>query len=217
MDTRASTANPSSVLPVLIALLMNSSWGRWAPIIQQLDANVLAAPVTVVDEDGPDDEPGQKDLTQLTIDYDSAPGVVSSPGTGLETHQRHADHLDALFAAATSTTTCSSTSRCARSRSGTPPSRAPAVRGRTPAGMTASRSLFTNRSSVSRLDSTSAPSVWASTRSMAARTRPHPAPSSCRTSPAGLQTRSWSTSAPIPRRFHTPIRQDCVLVPRTAS
>jgi hypothetical protein len=43
----------------------------------------LAAPITVVDDAGADDEPGQKDLNALTVDY-GAPGAteaqeVSSP------------------------------------------------------------------------------------------------------------------------------------------
>ncbi len=95
MDTRASTRTRLSVLPVFIALLMNLFIGPLAPIIQQLDANVLAAPVTVPDEDGPNDEPGQKDLTQLTIDYDSAPGVTLVTWNWDETGTSGANTLDA--------------------------------------------------------------------------------------------------------------------------
>ena len=93
--TQASTGTRLSLLPVLIALLMNLFIGPLAPIIQQLDANVLAAPVTVADEDGPNDEPGQKDLTQLTIDYDSAPGVTLVTWNWDETGTSGANTLDA--------------------------------------------------------------------------------------------------------------------------
>jgi len=76
MDTRASTRNRLSVLPVLIAVLMNLFMGPLAPIISNGLADVLAAPETVVDENGANDEPGQKDLTQLTIDYAGLPTSV---------------------------------------------------------------------------------------------------------------------------------------------
>ena len=95
MNTRATTGTRLFLLPVLIALLMNLVIGPLAPIIQQLDADVLAAPVTVPDEDGPNDEPGQKDLTQLTIDYDSAPGVVLVTWNWDETGTSGANTLDA--------------------------------------------------------------------------------------------------------------------------
>lgn len=36
-----------------------------------LSGVALAAPITVIDDAGPDDEPGQKDLNQLTVDFDS--------------------------------------------------------------------------------------------------------------------------------------------------
>ena len=39
---------------------------------------VMAAPVVVVDDQGPDDEPGQKDLSQLTVEYTG--GVLTFSG-----------------------------------------------------------------------------------------------------------------------------------------
>ena len=65
-----------SVIPVFIALLMNLFIGPLAPIINDGLSDVLAAPETVVDENGANDEPGQKDLTQLTIDYAGLPTSV---------------------------------------------------------------------------------------------------------------------------------------------
>ena len=76
MDTRASTSTRLSLVPIVIALLMNLVIGPLAPVIQDGIGDVLAAPETVVDENGPNDEPGQKDLTQLTIDYDGLPASV---------------------------------------------------------------------------------------------------------------------------------------------
>ena len=55
---------------------MNLVIGPLAPVIQQGVADVLAVPVSVNDEDGPNDEPGQKDLTKLTIDYAGLPTSV---------------------------------------------------------------------------------------------------------------------------------------------
>ena len=73
MNTRASTRNYRIfLLPAIIALLMNMVIGPLAPVLQQ----VLALPVTVADQNGPNDEPGQKDLTQLTIDYAGLPTSV---------------------------------------------------------------------------------------------------------------------------------------------
>jgi len=76
METRASTSTRLSLIPIVIALLMNLVIGPLAPIIQDGIGDVLAAPETVVDENGANDEPGQKDLTQLTIDYDGLPASV---------------------------------------------------------------------------------------------------------------------------------------------
>jgi uncharacterized repeat protein (TIGR01451 family) len=77
MDTRASsTTTRLSLIPVVIALLMNLVIGPLAPVFQDGVADVLAAPETVNDEQGANDEPGQKDLTQLTIDYDGLPTSV---------------------------------------------------------------------------------------------------------------------------------------------
>jgi fimbrial isopeptide formation D2 family protein len=76
MDTRASTTTRLSLIPVVIALLMNLVIGPLAPALQAGIGDVLAAPETVPDEDGPNDEPGQKDLTQLTIDYAGLPATV---------------------------------------------------------------------------------------------------------------------------------------------
>lgn len=77
MDTRASTTTTRlSLIPVVIALLMNLVIGPLAPVLQDGIADVLAAPETVVDENGANDEPGQKDLTQLTIDYAGLPASV---------------------------------------------------------------------------------------------------------------------------------------------
>ena len=76
MDTRASTTTRLSLVPVVIALLMNLVIGPLAPVLQDGIADVLAAPETVVDENGANDEPGQKDLTQLTIDYAGLPASV---------------------------------------------------------------------------------------------------------------------------------------------
>ena len=76
MDTRASTSTRLSLIPIVIALLMNLVIGPLAPVIQDGIGDVLAAPETVVDENGANDEPGQKDLTQLTIDYDGLPASV---------------------------------------------------------------------------------------------------------------------------------------------
>ena len=73
MNTQTSTRNYRIfLLPAILALLMNMVIGPLAPIIQQ----VLAAPVSIADEDGPNDEPGQKDLTKLTIDYAGLPTSV---------------------------------------------------------------------------------------------------------------------------------------------
>ncbi len=59
---------------------------RAAMILGQLTALGLAAhqtaflatsgPITVVDDGGPDDEPGQKDLNQMTVDFDSLPTSI---------------------------------------------------------------------------------------------------------------------------------------------
>jgi len=76
MSTQASTRTRLFLLPVLIALLLNTVIGPLAPIIQDGVADVLAAPVTLIDENGANDFPGQKDLTQLTVDYDVV-GAVS--------------------------------------------------------------------------------------------------------------------------------------------
>ncbi|MCV0377594.1 hypothetical protein, partial [Microbacterium sp.] len=76
MDTRATTSTRLSLIPIVIALLMNLVIGPLAPIIQDGIGDVLAAPETVVDENGANDEPGQKDLTQLTIDYAGLPASV---------------------------------------------------------------------------------------------------------------------------------------------
>src|SRR5688500_10092792 len=76
MDTRVSTRTQLSVLPIFIAIIMNLFIGPLAPIIDQGLSDVLAAPETVADEDGPNDEPGQKDLTSLTIDYANLPTSV---------------------------------------------------------------------------------------------------------------------------------------------
>ena len=55
---------------------MNLFIGPLAPMIDQGLSAVLAAPVSVSDEDGANDEPGQKDLTKLTIDYADLPTSV---------------------------------------------------------------------------------------------------------------------------------------------
>jgi uncharacterized repeat protein (TIGR01451 family) len=69
MSTHA--ASPFRAFPVLIAVIFNLVAGPLAPII---GSPAAAAPVTLVDEQGANDEPGQKDLTQLTVDY----GVTGS-------------------------------------------------------------------------------------------------------------------------------------------
>ena len=76
MDTRASTSTRLSLIPIVIALLMNLVIGPLAPIIQDGIGDVLAAPESINDQDGANDEPGQKDLTKLTIDYAGLPASV---------------------------------------------------------------------------------------------------------------------------------------------
>ena len=76
MDTRVSTGTRLSLLPVLIALLMNLVIGPLAPVIQQGESDVLGALVFISDQDGANDEPGQKDLTRLGIDYAGLPTSV---------------------------------------------------------------------------------------------------------------------------------------------
>ena len=205
MDTRASTRTRLSVLPVFIALLMNLFIGPLAPIIQQLDANVLAAPVTVPDEDGPNDEPGQKDLTQLTIDYDSAPGVTLVTWNWDETGTSGANTLDACSLFDINDNLFVDFALCAITV-GDPAQSSPG----SPRAYTCGDDRVdrcTNQVLVSDFDSTCTIGVGREPVRWGAMTRRHPAPSSCRTFPRGLQIRSWSTSAPIPRRFHTPIRQ----------
>ena len=76
MDSRASTATRFSVLPILIALLMNLLIGPLSPILDGDRSNALAALEVINDEQGANDEPGQKDLTQLGIDYAGLPNSV---------------------------------------------------------------------------------------------------------------------------------------------
>src|SRR5687768_11180581 len=76
MDTRVSTRTRLSVLPIFIALLMNLFIGPLAPLIDQGLNDVLAAPESIEDEQGANDEPNQKDLTKLTIDYANLPTSV---------------------------------------------------------------------------------------------------------------------------------------------
>jgi len=76
MSTQASTRTRILLLPVLVALLMNLVIGPLAPVFQDAGADVLAALVFVPDEDGANDEPGQKDLTRLGIDYAGLPTSV---------------------------------------------------------------------------------------------------------------------------------------------
>ena len=76
MDTRASTRTRLSVLPIFIALLLNLFIGPLSPILDTGINIVSAAPTTVPDEDGPNDEPGQKDLTLLTTDYAGLPTSI---------------------------------------------------------------------------------------------------------------------------------------------
>ena len=76
MDTRASTSTRLSLVPVVIALLMNLVIGPLAPIIQDGVGDVFAAAEYVSDEQGANDEPGQKDLTRLGIDYAGLPTAV---------------------------------------------------------------------------------------------------------------------------------------------
>jgi hypothetical protein len=73
MDSRASTATRISIVPVLIALLMNLLIGPLAPVLNTDSSNALAALEVINDEQGANDEPGQKDLTQLGIDYAGLP------------------------------------------------------------------------------------------------------------------------------------------------
>ena len=74
METRAATRNYRIfLLPAIIALLMNMVIGPLAPVFQQGSSNVLGALEFVSDENGPNDEPGQKDLTRLGIDYAGLP------------------------------------------------------------------------------------------------------------------------------------------------
>jgi uncharacterized repeat protein (TIGR01451 family) len=75
MESRASTATRIRLIPILIALLMNLMIGPLAPVIDPA-SDVLAAPTTAIDENGANDEPGQKDLTRLTIDYAGLPTSV---------------------------------------------------------------------------------------------------------------------------------------------
>jgi fimbrial isopeptide formation D2 family protein len=63
-------------VPVLIALLMNLLIGPLAPVLNTDSSNALAALEVINDEQGANDEPGQKDLTQLGIDYAGLPNSV---------------------------------------------------------------------------------------------------------------------------------------------
>src|SRR5262245_59441438 len=55
----------------LVALLALSLFTIFA-------STVVAAPITIVDDKGPDDLPGQKDLSFLTVDYSPpTPGTVN--------------------------------------------------------------------------------------------------------------------------------------------
>ena len=57
---------------------MNLVIGPLAPIIQQGASDVLGALEFINDEDGANDEPGQKDLTRLGIDYAGLPDIGPS-------------------------------------------------------------------------------------------------------------------------------------------
>jgi fimbrial isopeptide formation D2 family protein/uncharacterized repeat protein (TIGR01451 family) len=63
-------------VPVLIALLMNLLIGPLAPVLDSEGSDALAALEVINDEQGANDEPGQKDLTQLGIDYAGLPDSV---------------------------------------------------------------------------------------------------------------------------------------------
>lgn len=76
MDSRASTTTRLSIVPVLIALLMNLLIGPLAPVLDSEGSDALAALEVINDEQGANDEPGQKDLTQLGIDYAGLPDSV---------------------------------------------------------------------------------------------------------------------------------------------
>jgi hypothetical protein len=70
MDSRATTQQRIGLIPVVLALLLNLFIGPLSPLVEQ----VAAAPTTLEDEQGANDEPGQKDLTRLVIDYAGLPG-----------------------------------------------------------------------------------------------------------------------------------------------
>ena len=77
MNTQTSTRNYRIfLLPAIIALLMNLVIGPLAPIIQDGASDVFGALVFTNDENGANDEPGQKDLTRLGIDYAGLPTSV---------------------------------------------------------------------------------------------------------------------------------------------
>jgi len=77
MDAQTVTRARFGLIPVLIALLLNLVLGPLTPTIQKGESDVLAAPESVNDQQGANDEPGQKDLTKLTIDYAGLPTSVA--------------------------------------------------------------------------------------------------------------------------------------------
>ena len=76
MDTRVSARTRLSLLPVFVALLLNLVVGPLGALVGSGPEPVAAA-TTIEDQQGANDEPGQKDLTQLTIDYAGAPATVN--------------------------------------------------------------------------------------------------------------------------------------------
>ena len=77
MNTQTSTRNYRIfLLPAIIALLMNLVIGPLAPVFQQGGTDVFGAMEFTNDEQGANDQPGQKDLTRLGIDYAGLPTSV---------------------------------------------------------------------------------------------------------------------------------------------
>ncbi len=77
MNTQTSTRNYRIfLLPAITALLMNLVIGPLAPVFQQGGTDVFGAMEFTNDEQGANDQPGQKDLTRLGIDYAGLPTSV---------------------------------------------------------------------------------------------------------------------------------------------
>lgn len=65
----------SNLLVTLVLMISNASFAL-APFISA--PKVAAAPICVTDTAGANDEPGQKDLTKLCVDYAGVPTTVST-------------------------------------------------------------------------------------------------------------------------------------------